>query len=53
MHIGGGDIMPVDTAVTSGVEINWLLASIIVGSVILGIVVGILLGRRAMVKRDI
>ena len=42
-----------DMAVVGTSSINWLLIGVILGSVILGIVVGILLGRRAMKKRDI
>jgi len=43
-----------DSAVSNGgMEINWLLVGVILGSVILGIVFGILLGRRTMKKRDI
>ena len=36
-----------------GSTVNWLLIGVITGSVILGIIIGILLGRRAMKKRDI
>lgn len=53
MGMAGYDMAPMDTAVSGGLEINWLLIGVIVGSVVLGIVFGILLGRRAMKKRDI
>ena len=42
-----------DMTMEVGNTINWLLIGIIIGSVILGIAIGILLGRRAMKKRDI
>ena len=42
-----------DMAMTGGSTINWLLIGIIAGSAVLGIVIGILLGRKAMKKRDI
>jgi len=34
-------------------EIDWLLIGVIIGSAVLGVIAGILLGRRAMKKRDI
>ena len=37
----------------TGFEINWLLIGVVLGSLILGVVFGIILGRRAMKKRDI
>jgi uncharacterized protein YneF (UPF0154 family) len=42
-----------DMTTSTGTELDWLLIGVIAGSVILGIVVGILLGRKAMKKRDI
>ena len=42
-----------DVVAAGSSPINWLLIGVIAGSVVLGIVVGILLGRRAMKKRDI
>lgn len=36
-----------------GTGVNWILIAVIAGSVVLGIIVGILLGKRAMKKRDI
>ncbi len=38
---------------TTGTGLDWVLIAVIAGSVVLGIVVGILLGKRAMKKRDI
>lgn len=38
---------------TSNFSINWLLVGVILGSAILGIVIGILLGKKNMKKRDI
>lgn len=42
-----------DMPTTGGTGINWLLIGVIAGSAVLGIIFGILLGRRAMKKRDI
>lgn len=36
-----------------GNGIDWVLIAVIAGSVVLGIIAGILLGKRAMKKRDI
>lgn len=52
MGMAGYD-MPVADIATVGEGINWLLIGIIAGCFALGIVMGILLGRRAMKKRDI
>lgn len=38
---------------SGGTFIDWILVAVIAGSVILGIVFGILLGRHTMKKRDI
>lgn len=38
---------------SSGSTINWTLVAVIAGSIVLGIVVGIIFGKRAMKKRDI
>ena len=53
MGAGYYDMPMPDIATTSGSTIDWLLIGVIAGSVILGIIVGILLGRRTMKKRDI
>ena len=37
----------------TGTGLDWILISVIAGSIVLGIVVGIILGKRAMKKRDI
>ena len=37
----------------TGTGLEWILISVIAGSIVLGIVVGIILGKRAMKKRDI
>ena len=37
---------------TSG-GVNWILIGIIAGCFVVGVVIGIILGRRAMKKRDI
>lgn len=55
MGMAGYYDMPVTdmTVVAGGSSLNWLLIGVIAGSVILGIIAGILLGRKAMKKRDI
>ncbi len=45
--------MGMDMAGASGGNINWLLIGIVAGSIILGLIIGILLGKRAMKKKDI
>jgi len=52
MGMAGYDVMTPDT-LNAGSSINWLLVGIIVGGFIVGLVFGIILGRRAMKKRDI
>ena len=52
MGMAGYDMGVVDMTMTGGSTINWLLIGVIAGSAILGVVVGILLGRKAMKKRD-
>lgn len=42
-----------DMGGAAGTGLDWLLIGVIAGSVILGIVVGIIFGKRAMKKRDI
>ena len=37
----------------TGTGLDWILIAVIAGSIVLGIVVGIILGKRAMKKRDI
>ena len=37
----------------TGTGLDWILIAVIAGSIVLGIGVGILLGKRAMKKRDI
>ena len=37
----------------TGTGLAWILIAVIAGSIVLGIVVGIILGKRAMKKRDI
>ena len=53
MGMAGYDMPVTDMAIAGGSSINWLLIGVIAGSVIIGIIVGILLGRRTMKKRDI
>ena len=48
-----GGMENMDMATSTGSGLDWLLIGVIAGSVILGIVIGILLGRKAMKKRDI
>lgn len=47
---GGGMGM---AEISTGNSVNWLLIGIIAGSIILGTIIGIILGKRAMKKRDI
>ena len=54
MYYGGMGYAGNDMAgATTGTGLNWVLIAVIAGSVVLGIIVGILLGKRAMKKRDI
>ena len=53
MGMAGYDMGVADMAMTGGSTINWLLIGVVVGSAVLGVVIGILLGRRTMKKRDI
>lgn len=41
------------TGATTGTGVDWVLVAVIAGSVVLGIIFGIFLGKRAMKKRDI
>lgn len=50
MSYGG---MVANEGMSTGTGINWILIAVIAGSVVLGIIFGILLGKRAMKKRDI
>lgn len=50
MSYGG---MVANEGMNGGTGVNWILIAVIAGSVVLGIIVGILLGKRAMKKRDI
>ncbi len=50
MSYGG---MVANEGMSSGTGIDWILIAVIAGSVVLGIIFGILLGKRAMKKRDI
>ena len=52
MGMAGYDIPAVDV-VNSGSGVNWILIGVIAGCFIFGVVIGIVLGRRAMKKRDI
>ena len=52
MGMAGYDAMTPDTINTAS-SINWLLIGIIAGGFIVGLILGIILGRRAMKKRDI
>ena len=47
----GYDVMAQE-AVSSG-GVNWVLIGVIAGCFVFGVVIGIILGRRAMKKRDI
>ena len=38
---------------STGTGLDWILIAVIAGSIVLGIVVGVILGKRAMKKRDI
>ena len=49
----GYDEMLIPPAISVEPGINWLLIGIIGGCFIIGLVIGIILGRRAMKKRDI
>ena len=46
---GGLDMMEPKT----GTSIDWLLIGVIIVSVILGFIIGLVLGKRAIKKRDI
>ena len=46
---GGMDMM----GPTTGTSIDWLLIGVIMGSVILGFIIGLILGKRAIKKKDI
>ena len=48
-----GHDMPISDIAGAGGSVNWLLIGIIIGCFALGVVMGILLGRKAMKKRDI
>ena len=50
MGMAGYD-MPVEATLSGGV--NWILVGVVGGCFVLGVVIGIILGRRAMKKRDI
>ena len=52
MDIAGYDV-PVADIANAGSGVNWLLIGIVGGCFVLGVVIGIILGRRAMKKRDI
>ena len=54
MYYGGMGYAGNDMAgAATGTGLDWILISVIAGSIVLGIVVGIILGKRAMKKRDI
>lgn len=47
-------LIGMEMAASSGIgTIDWILVAVISGSIILGIIFGILLGRHTMKKRDI
>ena len=37
----------------TGTGLDWILIAVIAGSIVLGIIAGVLLGKRSMKKRDI
>lgn len=39
--------------VATGTGLDWILIAVIAGSIVLGIIAGVLLGKRSMKKRDI
>ena len=47
------NMMGMDSMTAGGPGINWILIGVVAISVVLGFVIGIFLGRRAMKKRDI
>ena len=52
MGMAGYDMSMVD-AINNGSGVNWVLIGVIAGCFAVGVVIGIILGRRAMKKRDI
>ena len=52
MGMAGYD-MPVAEVSNAGGGVNWVLIGIIAGCFVFGVVIGVILGRRAMKKRDI
>ena len=52
MGMAGYD-MPVADIANVGGGVNWVLIGVVAGCFIFGVVIGIILGRKAMKKRDI
>ena len=52
MGMAGYDMVTPDI-VNVGGGVNWVLIGVIAGCFVFGVVIGIILGRRAMKKRDI
>ena len=52
MGMAGYDMVTPDI-VNVGSGVNWVLIGVIIGCFVFGVVIGIILGRRAMKKRDI
>ena len=52
METVGYDMQIVES-INTGSGVNWALIGIVAGCFVFGVVIGIVLGRRAMKKRDI
>ena len=52
MGMAGYD-MPIAEVSNTGSGVNWVLIGVIAGCFVFGVEIGIILGRRAMKKRDI
>lgn len=53
MNYYGGMSAGMEETVTTGNPFDWTLLIVILGSIVLGVVAGIILGKLAMKKRDL